>query len=79
LEEEILEFDLLERLDSEDLCELRKYFFSSDTEVKKKLVQRKQLRHTKNGRAKAEQGLNYGGKPLTKREFVKAIEEVVGK
>jgi hypothetical protein len=79
LEEEILELDLLERLDSEDICELRKYFFSSDTYAKKELTHPKETRRKKNARAKAVQGKDYGGRPLTKRQFVKAIEKVVGK
>lgn len=73
--------DVLERLDSEDLCELRKYFFSFDTESKKKAVHRKEQRHEKNAQIKEEQDQvpKYGGQPLTRKQFVKAIEEVVGK
>jgi hypothetical protein len=79
LEEEILELDLLERLDSEELCELRKYFFSGDIQAKKEKTHSKDARRKKNARAKAVQGKSYGGQPLTKRQFVKAIEKVVGK
>jgi hypothetical protein len=68
LEEDILKLDLLERLDSEDLSELRKYFFCLDTDRKTTLVRRKQQEVQK-----------YGGQPLTRKEFVKAIERIVGK
>lgn len=79
LEEEILEMDLLERLDSEDLCELRKYFFSGDINAKKEQTYPKETRRKKKARANAVQGKNHGGQPLTKRQFVKAIQKVVGK
>jgi hypothetical protein len=68
LEEDILELDLLERLDSEDLSELRKYFFCLDTDRKTTAVRRKQQEVQK-----------YGGQPLTRKHFVKAIERIVGK
>jgi hypothetical protein len=68
LEEDILELDLLERLDSEDLSELRKYFFCLDTDRKTTAVRRKQQEVQK-----------YGGQPLTRKQFVKAIERIVGK
>jgi hypothetical protein len=77
--EEILELDLLERLDSEDLCELRKYFFFLDTESKKKAVHRKQQRQKKPKQIRGEDVQKYGGRPLKRKQFVKAIEEVVGK
>jgi hypothetical protein len=79
LEEEILELDLLERLDSEDLCELRKYFFSGDIHAKEGQTRPRDARHKKNARTKAVQRKNYGGQPLTKRQFVKAVDKVVGK
>ena len=80
LEEEILELDLLERLETEDLCELRKYFFSFDTDNNKKAVHRKQQqrRHNKTKQIK-EEVQKYGGRPLTRKQFVKAVEEVVGR
>jgi hypothetical protein len=68
LEEDFLELDLLERLDSEDLSEFRKYFFCFDTDRKKKAVGRKQQEVQK-----------YGWRPLTRKQFVKAIERIVGK
>jgi len=68
LEEDILKLDLLERLDSEDLSELRKYFFCLDTERKTTAVRRKQQEVQK-----------CGGQPLTREHFVKAIERIVGK
>jgi hypothetical protein len=68
LEEDFLELDLLERLDSEDLSELRKYFFCFGTDRKTKAVGRKQQEVQK-----------YGGQPLNRKQFVKAIERIVGK
>jgi hypothetical protein len=79
LEEEIMELELLDRLDLEDLCELRKYFFTGDTQVKKKLAHCKGSRQKKNAQTKEEQGHRFGGQPLTKGQFVKAVEKVVGK
>lgn len=79
MEEEILELDLLERLDSEDLCELRKYFFSGDILAKEEQIHTRDARRKKNARTKTVQRKNYGGKPLTKRQFVKAVDKVVGK
>jgi hypothetical protein len=79
LEEENLKLDLLDRLEPEDLCELRKYFFWDETQVKKELVNCTTSRRKKNARAKDEQGHAFGGQPLTKRQFVKAVEKVVGK
>jgi hypothetical protein len=79
LEEDIVELDILDRLDSEDLCELRKYFFSGDINTKKEQTHPKETRRKKNARAIAVQGKNFGGQPLTKRQFVKAIEKVIGK
>ncbi|XP_021914629.1 WD repeat-containing protein on Y chromosome-like isoform X2 [Zootermopsis nevadensis] len=74
LEEEVLELELLDRLDSEDICELRKYFFTSDTTVKRK----RRPSHKKNARAKEPQEHRFGGQPLTKRQFVRAVGKVVG-
>jgi hypothetical protein len=68
LEEDILKLDLLERLDSEDLSELRRYFFCLDTDRKTTAVR---------GIQQAVQ--KYGGQPLTRKQFVKAIERIVGK
>jgi len=68
LEEDVLELDLLERLESEDLSELRKYFFYLDTDRKTTAVRRKQQEVQK-----------YGGQPLTRKQFMKAIERIVGK
>ena len=73
MEEDILELDLLERLDSDDLTELRKYFFCFDTDRKKKAAHRKQQRYKK-----GEEVQKYGGQPLTRQQFVKAIERIVG-
>jgi hypothetical protein len=67
LEEDFLELDLLERLDSEGLSEFRTYF-CFDTDRKKKAVGRKQKGVKKDG-----------GQPLTRKQFVKAIERIVGK
>jgi hypothetical protein len=61
VEEEILELDLLDRLDSDDLCELRKYYFSLDTESKKKAVHRKQQRQKKPKQIKGEDVQKNGG------------------
>jgi hypothetical protein len=76
--EEVLELELLDRLDSEDLCELRKYFFPGETQVRKKMAHRKRSRYKKT-RPEEGRGQRFGGQPLTKKQFVKAVEKVVGK
>jgi hypothetical protein len=79
LEDEVLELDLLERLDSADLCELRECFFSNHIYTGKEQTHSKKAQRKKYGMAKAVQENKYGGQPLTKRQFVKAIEKIIGK
>ncbi|PSN39880.1 hypothetical protein C0J52_20601 [Blattella germanica] len=79
LDDDVLGLDLLGRLDSDDLCALRKFFFIDEEQTKKKLKQRKQFRHKKKSQSTPDRGANYGGEPLTKKQFIKAIEKVVGK
>ncbi|XP_068083456.1 uncharacterized protein [Anabrus simplex] len=62
---DLLEIDLLERLDSEDLLALRTHFFPEG--------------ETKNQQAtKYTSGYHYSGQALKKDEFIKAVDTVVG-
>ena len=74
----MLELNLLDRLESEDLCELRKFFFPENLQSKE-VTQRKQPRHKKKAEYKQAKEQKYGGQPLRKKQFIKAIEKVVGK
>nr|CAD7579820.1 unnamed protein product [Timema californicum] len=65
----LLGMDLLERLEPEDLSELRKHFF--------KVVSKK--RHRLKYRAQSGgRGNNYSGLPLTKQDFLRAVDKVLG-
>ncbi|CAG2068981.1 unnamed protein product, partial [Timema podura] len=64
----LLGMDLLERLEPEDLSELRKHFF--------KVVSKKH--RLKYHAPSGGRGSNYSGLPLTKQDFLRAVDKVLG-